>query len=190
MQDVELTPAFLGTVTALSWVCSLFEDEDHPSKEDSQKHPHINTAFIIEVISKLPANIRVTKPVLSSQLVQEGPECCDPVEFTNPIDWGPLVSHCYTSYWRCILFTLKRLHSQKTMPSPEGSSDVKSPCEPGEAVLVGSKDVTTLVQVCLDSLDQAGDEIASVIECLSLLVPKVCKHLHVSEPAGRNLVVY
>ena len=40
-------------------------------------------------------------------------------------------------------------------------------------VAVCYSDVFTLAQVCLDSLDLAGLNLATVIECLSLLVPKV-----------------
>lgn len=43
----------------------------------------------------------------------------------------------------------------------------------GGAIPVGTTDLESLAQSCLDNLDMAGQELAVLIDWLSLLVPKV-----------------
>lgn len=80
------------------------------------------------LISQLPINLIVVKPDLPAKRDEyEGPgsgegelaHSEEEAERTNVLkltaarkktEWGPLISHCYSCYWRCILFTLKQLH--------------------------------------------------------------------------------
>ena len=81
------------------------------------------------LISQLPINLIVMKPDLPAKQDEceglgsgEGKLAHDEVEAERTsilkltaarkkTEWGPLISHCYSCYWRCILFTLKQLHS-------------------------------------------------------------------------------
>jgi hypothetical protein len=82
------------------------------------------------LISSLPINLVVAKPDLPvKQDEYEGPGCGEGegggeevgrsgsvLKLTaakKKTEWGPLISHCYSCYWRCILFTLKQLHSRE-----------------------------------------------------------------------------
>ncbi len=88
------------------------------------------------LISSLPINLVVVKPDIPVKRDgYEGPGCGDGgggggmthgeeeagrsgsgvLKLTaakKKTEWGPLISHCYSCYWRCILFTLKQLHSR------------------------------------------------------------------------------
>lgn len=117
-------------------------------------------------------------------------------------EWGPLVTHCYSCYWKCVLFTLKHLHSaigwkknlggasycslatKEARPSHLSSSKVDSNfseinkssiSDVSEAVIpIGDNDMNVVIEACLGSLDVLDSEVPILIQCLSLLLPKVC----------------
>ena len=74
------------------------------------------------LISSLPINLVVVKP--DSPVKQDEYEGTRDGEETGrsnapkltaarkKTEWGPLISHCYSCYWRCVLFTLKQIHSR------------------------------------------------------------------------------
>ena len=82
------------------------------------------------LISSLPINLVVVKPDLPiKQDVYEWPGGGEETGGSNvpkltaarkKTEWGPLISHCYSCYWRCVLFTLKQLHSQDKDGSCDG----------------------------------------------------------------------
>ena len=89
------------------------------------------------------------------------------------------MSHCFLSYWKCILCTLKYLYGNDPQ-SLSGDSPIGAvvggavcPSSIDGAIPVGTTDVEALARSCLNNLDMAGQEIAVLIEWLSLLVPKV-----------------
>ena len=105
-------------------------------------------------------------------------------EDNKQVEWGPLMSHCFLSYWKCILCTLKYLHGNISHPfsstsGSSSSSDYPLGAAPhpttdcGDTIAVGAMNVLELAQCCLDSVDVAGQDLAVLIECLSVLVPKV-----------------
>ena len=161
---MELTPALLGAVTALAWVCNL-PNVYQRSQEWSLEYC---TSVTVECISKLPANLRIIKPttelLLSPTLHSATISDSGIAQNLSVIDWGPLMSHCFVSHWQCILFTLRQLYGN--MPRPCSAVS--------DGPILGSDDAVALAQVCVDSLDVGGEDIAVVIECLSLLVQKVC----------------
>lgn len=89
------------------------------------------------------------------------------------------MSHCFLSYWKCIVYTLKYLYCSNTQSldgnSPLGTMEggAVHPDSIGGAIPVGTTDLESLAQSCLDNLDMAGQELAVLIDWLSLLVPKV-----------------
>ena len=75
------------------------------------------------LISSLPINLVVVKPDLPVKQDDEYEGMRDGEETgrssapkltaaRRKTEWGPLISHCYSCYWRCVLFTLKQIHSR------------------------------------------------------------------------------
>ena len=166
LQSVELTPSVLGAVTALAWVATTLGDQESPQLEGA-------ASSLVACISKLPADMKIRKPT------DVQPPSLPDSENQKQIDWGPLISHSFISYWKCILYTLRKLYGdQPTSLEAEGSVESTKFSSSGGStavgMLVGCEDAVALAQVCLDTLDIAGQSLDIVIECLSLLVPKVC----------------
>lgn len=78
---------------------------------------------LAQLISQLPINLVVIKPDMpAKQNEHDGSEGGELEEeegrssifkltaARKKIEWGPLISHCYSCYWKCVLFTLKQLH--------------------------------------------------------------------------------
>ena len=118
-------------------------------------------------------------------------------------EWGPLVTYSYSCYWKCVLFALKLLHSvdkdaadaevSDAFPSEDGyssssnanrlqsisSEDNSTIIETkGRLLPIGSNDLNALADVCISSLDVADEEVATIIDCLSVLLPKVMYSVH------------
>ncbi len=92
-------------------------------------------------------------------------------------DWGSLVSHCYSTYWECLLMHLKwtthyQNHREGHHNATSADSREELESDKGE-VLVGSADTLKFVQTSLDNLDMAGGGVGVVIESISLMIPKV-----------------
>ena len=177
-ESVNLTPQFLGAVTALAWLGSLSFPDVQSSSSDVT-HDHCNFSQVVRCFSKLPANLTIVK---QEQLYHGGQRHSSDTstsgENQKPIEWGPLMSHCFLSYWKCILCTLKYLHDNSPHPFSSGSSSSNyplgaAPHPTDDTVAVGAINVLGLAQCCLDSLDMAGPDLAVLIECLAVLVPKV-----------------
>ena len=76
-------------------------------------------------ISQLPLNIVLSKPescstpatssdgLMGGDLDRGGGEGSAPtlIAAKRKTEWGPLITHCYSCYWKCVLFSLKQLHS-------------------------------------------------------------------------------
>lgn len=114
-------------------------------------------------------------------------------------EWGPLITHCHSCYWKCVLFTLEQLHSHTVKMdgvscfparasdcvSRLSSADTARPNFPEKinedasvganegAVPIGSNDMNVVIEACLGSLDLLDNEVPTVIQCLSLLLPRV-----------------
>ena len=250
MQTVQVTPPFLGAVTALSWVCKLPTTSPmQPSTHDtsgssasvttatSLTHQHLLTqqqlsgfhGELAVLFSRLPLNLVIVRP--DSTYAASATDCVCPrdsnstsdgereVVCDNRVDegrslkltaakrkteWGPLVTHCYSCYWKCVLFTLKYLHSpigqnkifsgvsqatkgaQLTYSRLSSSKTDSNISEMGssigdmsEAVIpIGSNDTYVIIGACLNNLDTLDSEAPILIQCLSLLLPKVCIYLH------------
>ena len=177
-ESVNLTPQFLGAVTALAWLGSLSFPDVQSSSSDVT-HDHCNFSQVVRCFSKLPANLTIVK---QDRLYHGGQRHSSDTstsgENQKPIEWGPLMSHCFLSYWKCILCTLKYLHDNSPHPFSSGSSSSNyplgaAPHPTDDTVAVGAINVLGLAQCCLDSLDMAGPDLAVLIECLAVLVPKV-----------------
>lgn len=133
------------------------------------------TSSIVECISKLPANLSIVKSLTRGDSSQQSDLLTGETSSTREkFDWGALLSQWFNSYWQCVLFTLKRLHRGCAVSPIPSSEDTHSEQSPSALTLpVDSCDVCALARVCLDNLDIAGEAVATVIECFSLLVPKV-----------------
>ena len=253
----------LATATNRGVQMSLSTGQQSPESKG-----HSDLALLI---SQLPINLVMVKPDLPVKQDEreglgggEGEEMAAHGEVDvgrskltaakKKTEWGPLISHCYSCYWRCVLFTLKQLHSLDRDSScghltysygdgraqqvpctntdamggesskdsscgltyPYGSterapcantdtitsksSEDSSHCSPshgssslarcssgqpqgqgGQALIpISSNDTNALIEVCLSSgLDLADDEVPTVIQCLCLLLPQVCKYMYV-----------
>lgn len=178
-EGVDLTPRFLGAVTALAWLCSLsIPDLQNPSSDLT--HNHCNFSQVVRCFSKLPANLNIVKQEELRGGQRHFSDTSTGGENNKQVEWGPLMSHCFLSYWKCILCTLKYLHGNSPHPFNSGSSsDYPLGAAPHpttdcvDTIAVGAMNVLELAQCCLDSLDVAGQDLAVLIECLSVLVPKV-----------------
>ena len=238
LQTVQVTPPFLGAVTALSWVCTL------PTMMSSVTPPTCNDDIITMAttgdmqsplltqqnlsgchgdqfelatsISRLPLNLVVVKPVLPAAEggrsltggvvetdEEEGKGYFGVTASKRKTEWGPLITHCYTCYWKCVLFSLQRLHprpissekmggaslmlSQSSdiidtpFSSPSTLSDpaknlsgiISSVGAKGPAVPIGSNDMNVIIEVCLGSLDLLDEGLSSAIDSLTALLPEV-----------------
>ena len=169
-----LSPSFLGAVSALDWVVSLLSHEEHhggnKKREDEEPDRYCSQMFspeqiknLVVPISSLPLLIKIVKPdvVVSSQ-----PNQLPVVAEKKPLDWGPLIAHCYSSYWNCVLFAMRCIHRQPSL------SDIYLESKSTE-LIVGSCVVVRVADACLESLDVATENLSTVIECLSILAPKV-----------------
>ena len=247
---MQVTPPFLGAVTALSWVCTLpTTSPTQPSTHNTSSsnasvttattsvtHQHLLTqqqlsgfhGELAASLSRLPLNLVIVRPDLttaaatdsahprdsSSMLDGERREivCGDQVDEGKSLkmtatkrktEWGPLVTHCYSCYWKCVLFSLKYLHSSIGRNRMFGEASHYSPATKGvqpthshlssskmdpnfsemgssigdmsEAVIpIGNNDMNVVIGECLNNLDTLDSEVPVVIHCLSLLLPKVC----------------
>ncbi len=184
LQEIELSSKFLGAVSALAWVCTLLEG-NLPNQGTVGMDLERCGSYIVACISKLPANLTIIKSAVGDAS-QQGSSLArdDNTSSTRErFDWSALVTQCFKSYWQCILYTLRKLYPDTpvfavspritpTAPPPAcvgGASQESAP----PAVAVNCSNVAALAQVCLDKLDIAGEDIATVLECFSLLVPKV-----------------
>lgn len=122
-------------------------------------------------------------------------------------EWGPLITHCYSCYWKCVLFALKHLHSpidrnrifcgaSYYSPTTKGaqptyytscSSSSKTDSQVGSSIddmnkavfPIGSNDMNVVIGACLNILDMLDSEVPIVIQCLSLLLPKVYTYVRI-----------
>ena len=78
-------------------------------------------------ISQLPLNLSLSKPESLSTPATEKSFAAHQTSFDKggsggndapkltaakkKMEWGPLITHCYSCYWKCVLFSLKHLHS-------------------------------------------------------------------------------
>ncbi|XP_064403446.1 probable methyltransferase TARBP1 isoform X4 [Halichondria panicea] len=144
-QDViEVTPALLGSITVLGWLSSL-----SPSSPPSLSRTLSNT------LNALPLPLNLSRPAPPTCTSNHGDSDTailgvgGLMAYGAPVEWGPLISQCLSSYWRCLLYMMRE------------SSD-----------WVIEKGVDKLVTICLDGLDSASDSLPTIIGCLSLLVNK------------------
>ena len=183
-----LSPSFLGSLTALTWVCSLVD----PPGSSRHSGDELPDPFVIACIGRLPANLKFLKPEDRQSVTGVDEETkgssahsgngSAPNRQEAAIDWGPMISHCFASYWECIRYALQHQGSfgpeAATTATADSTSNVVAAASQADRrdVSVGCSDVVALAQVCLESLDLAGLNLATVIECLSLLVPRVRKY--------------
>lgn len=183
---------------------------------------------LVRSISQLPMNLAIIRPDSSSTVTStadvEGRGLLSKVEVVGErkiesdvasrggikltasrrkTEWGPLITHCYSCYWRCVLFAVKRLHvrppfsgkglggaSCRPHPPPPGSADGNAPSKSlsssmahltlinadgasSSLVPIGSNDMNVVIEACLGMLDLLEEELPSVIDCLSVFLPEV-----------------
>ena len=148
-----ITAQLHGAVTLLQWVCRT----------------HVESKALLKQLAKLPADLSITKPSnddkMPSDMLKESEEVGE-----HCVEWGPAITHCLNGYWNCILYTLSWLHGRK---EEEESGELAGTAEDGQ-VTVGTRDIGKLVTVCMDYFDIAGHDLATPLQCVSLLIPKVC----------------
>ena len=161
-QTVQLTPRLLGALTALSWVCTLPSKALSVKKQAATYDTHLTTTIgndaqmpllstwhqspdsrgchleLALYISQLPINLVVVKPDLpAKQDKHEGKRSVFKLTAARKkIEWGPLISHCYSCYWKCILFTLEQLYKG-------GSSGLTNMVTTNKASDVNTEDITS-----------------------------------------------
>ena len=120
-------------------------DTQMPSSTWQQLPNHRGDHFKLAVlISQLPVNLVVVKPDLPAKpdehegkymmggepvYSEEEGRTFKMTAARKKTEWGPLRSHCYSCYWKCVLFALKQLHgtdkgNSLTSGKTERASDV------------------------------------------------------------------
>ena len=184
MQRAVLSPSFLGALTTLTWVCSLLDPRSGCRSEDE-----LPDRSVIACIARLPADLKIVKledrlqagTGVNGQSTDSSGSGSVPDHQEVAIDWGPMISHCFASYWECIRYALQHRDSfgpeaANATTADNVGNDLAVTHVDKAGISVGCSDAFALAQVCLESLDLAGLNLATVIECLSLLVPKVRKY--------------
>ena len=156
----------------LRWVCSHIICHTHPSTtpysidQTHLFHPLTDFACsdVISVVKDFPINLTLVKEERRPELSvgSKGGH----VLASEQWDWGPLVSHCYSSYWESLLTFLKRFNTA-FVPFPPSHV-----CK--ENWTIGSSDVLGIAECCISSLDMAASSLGLVIQALVTLIPKVC----------------
>lgn len=161
-------------MTILQWACSHTASSTHSTK------PHLDTDHTCSTTPHATESAHLcvdstTHPITS--LIKDFPitltllkeerqlkETSDSAQYHAAIerwDWGPLVSHCTSSYWECLSAYLKYVSSLPPAPKCDGR------------LTIGSSDVIGIAKCCISSLDVAAFSVGVVIEAVSTLVPKV-----------------
>ena len=105
--QVKLTSAVLGSLTALGWISSFVSSSLYPLTKHSPQIQHqLLVSTVVTAIESLPLPLHFSKPS-SLDLEERAVAETSLIACRRGIEWGPLVSHCYSSYWKCMLFVLK-----------------------------------------------------------------------------------
>ena len=119
-------------------------------------HTHSFTPpAIIVLIKELPITMMLVKEL---KLGMEDQAHLPAIE---QWDWGPLFSHCTSSYWHCLLTFLKYTSSSPPTPADGGR------------LVIGSSDVIGIAECCISALDVAAHSVGIVIDAVATLIPKV-----------------
>lgn len=165
-QEVELSASFLGALTLLQWAC-CHADPTVLALEN-----------VFPCISRFPVNLTL---VMAKKRAPDGPKTpglmsggCLPPRAMERKDWGALVTHCYTLYWKCLSSFLKWAELTEERNCHAGGYEEKESVG-ARVTAVGSADVAEVARCCLDNLDVAALSMGVVIESVSTLLPKVCR---------------
>ena len=150
-------------MSALEWVCGqLFQNE-----ASSETRSTMNREFL-KLLIRLPVNLSLTKPLNEPSLSAEE------ISLKTCIEYGPIIDHCLSAYWKCILYALRH-HSTTDVPTTPTRPLLSIGEKDGDALIrIGSSSVESVASVCVDYLDIVTVDLATPLYCLAVLIPQVC----------------
>ena len=126
----------MGSVSALEWVLQ------EQYKNGAPDHG------VAALLRQLPVNLSIVKPLDKQQL--EG-----------RVEYGPIVDHCISRYWYCLLSGL-RAATPHPLPGASGS-----------LIRIGDpSSLESIASLCVDYLDIVTVDLGTPLACLAVLVPK------------------
>ncbi len=166
---IEVTPALLGSITVLGWLSSL-----------SPPSPPSLSRTLSNTLNALPLPLNLSRPAPPTCTSNHGDSDTailgvgGLMAYGAPVEWGPLISQCLSSYWRCLLYMMRESSDWVIEKGVfEHSCHKIQTFTYVFTLLCFFAGVDKLVTICLDGLDSASDSLPTIIGCLSLLVNKV-----------------
>lgn len=175
---MQLSSLFLGAVSLLQWACSRARPLSSLGIPPSDAFSHM-AQFPVTLVLVKPGESSVAGVGSSLKARTGTPEYTGTPE---QMDWGPLVTHCYSVYWKCLSYYLKWScdptavsHDPSVPTRPLAASGYPAArATKDERISVGSSvDITAVVDGCIDGLDKAAGCAGVIIESVASTIPKV-----------------
>lgn len=142
----------------LHWACSTA----HPG-------PSLISDTALSHMTHFPVHLTLVKEETRPQCPPADVSTATPTPAAmERMDWGPLVTHCYSSYWQCLAFYLKWADVNAI-----GTSVAEGPGVEGRRIVIGSTDAISVARCCLNNLDVAAFSVGVIVESMAILLPKV-----------------
>ena len=110
---------------------------------------------ILTLMIQLPINLTLTKPQFEEELNHD----------SQMIEYGPIINYCLSSYWKCLLYVFNNIPS---------AGDPSNGQQQNSLISIGSMDLERIANLCVEYMDIIRGSLATPLNCLVTLVPKVC----------------